>query len=35
LPGVAEVPVVGAAFGNVSRTARSRELIVVLRVRIL
>jgi MSHA type pilus biogenesis protein MshL len=35
LPGVAEVPVVGEMFGNVNRTTRSRELVVVLRVRTL
>jgi MSHA type pilus biogenesis protein MshL len=35
LPGVAEVPVLGEMLGNVNRTSRSRELVVVLRVRIL
>jgi type II secretory pathway component GspD/PulD (secretin) len=33
LPGLSEIPVFGEAFGNVSRTGRTRELIVVLRVR--
>lgn len=33
LPGVAEVPVVGEALGNINRSSRSRELVVVLRVR--
>jgi type II secretory pathway component GspD/PulD (secretin) len=35
LPGLAEVPILGEAFGTVNRTVRSRELIVVLRVRTL
>jgi len=35
LPGLAEIPFIGEALGKVSRTARSRELIVVLRVRTL
>lgn len=35
LPGVADVPVLGEALGNVSRSINSRELIVVLRVRII
>lgn len=35
LPGVADVPVLGEALGNVSRSINSRELIVVLRVRTL
>jgi MSHA type pilus biogenesis protein MshL len=35
LPGLSEIPVVGEAFGNVNRSVRSRELIVVLRVRTL
>lgn len=35
LPGLADVPLLGEAFGNVSRTGRTRELIVVLRVRTL
>ena len=35
LPGVAEIPVLGEALGRVNRSARTRELIVVLRVRTL
>ncbi len=35
LPGISEVPVLGEAFGNVNRNTRSRELVIVLRVRIL
>ncbi len=35
LPGLSEVPILGEAFGTVNRTVRSRELIVVLRVRTL
>lgn len=35
LPGLAEIPLLGEALGKVSRVARTRELIVVLRVRIL
>lgn len=35
LPGVAEVPLVGEALGRVDRNGRSRELVVVLRVRTL
>lgn len=35
LPGVAEVPLLGEALGNVSRSGNARELIVVLRVRTL
>lgn len=35
LPGLAEIPLLGEALGKVSRTARTRELIVVLRVRTL
>lgn len=35
LPGVAEVPVVGEVLGGQSRTAGSRELVIVLRVRVL
>jgi MSHA type pilus biogenesis protein MshL len=35
LPGVADVPLLGEALGNVSRVSKSRELIVVLRVRSL
>jgi type II secretory pathway component GspD/PulD (secretin) len=35
LPLISEVPVLGEALGNVARTGRTRELIVVLRVRIL
>lgn len=35
LPGIAEIPVLGEAIGNVNRTSRTRELVVVLRVRIL
>lgn len=33
LPGVADIPVLGEAVGNVGRTLNSRELVVVLRVR--
>ena len=35
LPGIAEIPLLGEALGKVSRTARTRELVVVLRVRTL
>jgi MSHA type pilus biogenesis protein MshL len=35
LPGISEIPILGEAMGNVSKNTRSRELIVVLRVRIL
>jgi MSHA type pilus biogenesis protein MshL len=35
LPGISEIPVLGEAMGNVNRNTRSRELIVVLRVRTL
>lgn len=35
IPGVAEVPVVGEALGNVNRSSLGRELVVVLRVRVL
>jgi MSHA type pilus biogenesis protein MshL len=35
LPGISEVPILGEALGNLNRSTRSRELIVVLRVRIL
>jgi MSHA type pilus biogenesis protein MshL len=35
LPLISEVPVLGEALGNVARSGRTRELIVVLRVRIL
>jgi MSHA type pilus biogenesis protein MshL len=35
LPGVAEVPLLGEALGRVDRNGRSRELVVVLRVRTL
>lgn len=35
LPGLAELPILGEAFGNVNRNVRSRELIVVLRVKTL
>ena len=35
LPGLSEIPLLGEALGNVSRTGRTRELIVVLRVRTL
>ncbi|WP_454436284.1 hypothetical protein [Thauera mechernichensis] len=35
LPGVAEVPLLGEALGGQSRTAGSRELVIVLRVRML
>jgi MSHA type pilus biogenesis protein MshL len=35
LPGIAEIPVLGEAMGSVNRSLRSRELVVVLRVRIL
>ncbi len=35
LPGVAEVPVLGEVIGGQARTAGSRELVIVLRVRVL
>lgn len=35
IPGVAEVPVIGEVVGGQSRTAGSRELVIVLRVRML
>lgn len=35
LPGIAEIPVLGEAMGRVNRAGRSRELVVVLRVRTL
>lgn len=35
IPGIAEVPVVGEALGNVNRSSLGRELVVVLRVRVL
>lgn len=35
LPGVAEVPLLGEVIGGQARTAGSRELVIVLRVRVL
>ncbi len=35
LPGISEIPMLGEALGNVNRSVRSRELIVVLRVKSL
>ena len=35
LPGVAEVPVLGEVIGGQARTASSRELVIVLRVKVL
>lgn len=35
IPGVAEVPVLGEALGNINRSSLGRELVVVLRVRVL
>lgn len=35
LPGVAEVPVIGEVLGGQSRTANSRELVIVLRVKVI
>ena len=35
LPGVAEVPVIGEIMGGQARTASSRELVIVLRVKML